>query len=81
MPVFKYLVALPTTSHAFNEFLEQSGLNQKIYETLDSLDVDDVNALAKAGAQIRQWVIDTPFQGELEKAITSGLRQAVLRNP
>ncbi|MGI2261528.1 phosphoenolpyruvate synthase [Shewanella sp. GXUN23E] len=58
-----------TTSHAFNEFLEQSGLNQKIYETLDSLDVDDVNALAKAGAQIRQWVIDTPFQSELEKAV------------
>ncbi|BDM64944.1 phosphoenolpyruvate synthase [Shewanella sp. NFH-SH190041] len=58
-----------TTSHAFNEFLEQSGLNQKIYETLDSLDVDDVNALAKAGAQIRQWVIDTPFQPALEKAI------------
>nr|WP_283164422.1 phosphoenolpyruvate synthase [Shewanella corallii] len=58
-----------TTSHAFNEFLEQSGLNQKIYETLDTLDVDDVNALAKAGAQIRQWVIDTPFQPELEKAV------------
>ncbi|MCE9684778.1 MULTISPECIES: phosphoenolpyruvate synthase [Shewanella] len=58
-----------TTSHAFNEFLEQSGVNQKIHDILDSLDVDDVNALAKAGAQIRQWVIDTPFQPELEQAI------------
>ncbi|AZQ10904.1 phosphoenolpyruvate synthase [Shewanella khirikhana] len=58
-----------TTAHAFNEFLEQSGVNQKIYDILDTLDVDDVNALAKVGAQIRQWVIETPFQPELEKAI------------
>ncbi len=58
-----------TTSFAFNEFLEQSGLNQKIYDTLDSLDVDDVNALATAGAQIRQWVIDTPFHPEFEQVV------------
>ena len=58
-----------TTSYAFNEFLEQSGLNQKIYDVLDSLDVDDVNALATAGAQIRQWVIDTPFHPEFEEAV------------
>ncbi len=32
-------------------------------------DIDDVSALAKAGAQIRQWIIDTPFQSELENAI------------
>ncbi len=58
-----------TASYAFNEFLEQSGLNQKIYDVLDSLDVDDVNALATAGAQIRQWVIDTPFHPEFEEAV------------
>ncbi|MCT8867225.1 phosphoenolpyruvate synthase [Shewanella sp. DNRA4] len=58
-----------TTSYAFNEFLEQSGVNQKIYDILATLDVDDVNALAKVGAQIRQWVIDTPFQPALEQAI------------
>ena len=58
-----------TTSYAFNEFLEQSGLNQKIYDILDILDVDDVNALATAGAQIRQWVIDTPFHRTFEQAV------------
>ncbi|NRD73775.1 phosphoenolpyruvate synthase [Shewanella sp. VB17] len=58
-----------TTSYAFNEFLEQSGLNQKIYDILDVLDVDDVNALATAGAQIRQWVIDTPFHSTFEQAV------------
>ncbi|KAF7782073.1 pyruvate, water dikinase [Pseudoalteromonas rubra] len=58
-----------TTADAFNEFLEQSGLNEKIHTILDTLDVDDVNELAKVGAQIRQWVIDTPFQPELDQAI------------
>ncbi|WP_194755620.1 phosphoenolpyruvate synthase [Aliidiomarina indica] len=60
-----------TTSHAFNTFLEQSGLNAKIYEVLDDLDVDDVKALAVAGANIRQWIIDTPFTSELDAAIRS----------
>ncbi|EKE86979.1 phosphoenolpyruvate synthase [Idiomarina xiamenensis] len=58
-----------TTADAFNEFLEQSGLNDRIHDLLDSLDVDDVTELAKAGKQIRQWVIDTPFQASLDKAI------------
>ena len=58
-----------TTAYAFNEFLEQSGLEAKIHEVLDSLDVDDVGALAEAGKNIRQWIIDTPFQGKLEEEI------------
>lgn len=58
-----------TTAEAFNLFLDQSGVNQRIYELLDKTDIDDVSELAKAGAQIRQWIIDTPFQPELEHAI------------
>ncbi|MDD8057915.1 MULTISPECIES: phosphoenolpyruvate synthase [Shewanella] len=64
-----------TTSHAFNEFLEQSGVNQKIFDILATLDVDDVNELAKVGAQIRQWVIETPFQPALENAIREAYEQ------
>ena len=60
-----------TTAEAFNEFLDQSGLEKRIHDTLDALDVDDVNALAEAGANIRQWIIDTPFQPALEEAIKS----------
>jgi pyruvate,water dikinase len=55
-----------TTADAFNLFLDQSGVNQRIYDLLDKTDIDDVSELAKAGAQIRQWIIDTPFQPELE---------------
>ena len=58
-----------TTADAFNQFLEQSGLNQRIYDLLDKTDIDDVTALAKAGTQIRQWIVDTPFQPAFEEAI------------
>ncbi len=58
-----------TTSDAFNEFLDQSGLNDKIHNVLDTLDVDDVNELARVGGEIRQWIIDTPFQSNLDSAI------------
>ena len=58
-----------TTAQAFDTFLEQCGVNQKIYQILDKLDPDDISALTEAGQQIRQWIIDTPFQPELEQAI------------
>ena len=60
-----------TTAEAYNQFLEQSGLNDRIHDLLDSLDVDDVQALTQAGQKIRQWIIDTPFQSEFEQAIKS----------
>lgn len=72
-------VAVPngfaTTAQAFNDFLNQSGINQRIYELLDRTDIDDLNQLASAGTQIRQWIIDTPFQPELEKAISDAYQQ------
>lgn len=64
-----------TTAQAFNNFLEQSGVNQNIYQLLDKTDIDDINALADAGRQIRQWIIGTPFQPELEQSIREAYLQ------
>ncbi|PAT42912.1 phosphoenolpyruvate synthase [Vandammella animalimorsus] len=58
-----------TTAHAFREFLKHDGLSDKISQRLAALDVDDVRALAEAGAQIRAMVQAQPFPPELEKAI------------
>jgi pyruvate, water dikinase len=58
-----------TTADAFRDFMSQSGLHDRIQAELNKLDVDDVDTLAKTGKMIRQWVMDTPFQPELEKAI------------
>ena len=64
-----------TTSYAFNEFLEQSGLEKRIHDVLDSLDVEDINELVKVGEQIRNWIIETPFTANLERAITESYQQ------
>ena len=58
-----------TTAHAYREFLAHENLADRINSALGSLDVEDVNALAKTGAEIRSWIIDTPFQPSLDQAI------------
>jgi len=58
-----------TTAHAFRQFVRHGGLAARIQARLDALDVEDVRALAEAGAQIRQWVVETPLPADLEVAI------------
>ena len=64
-----------TTAQAYRDFLDLSGLNDQIHAALDALDVDDVNALAKTGAQIRQWVMDAELPAELDKQIRSAFAE------
>ncbi|MDY0973548.1 phosphoenolpyruvate synthase [Massilia sp. CFBP9012] len=65
-----------TTADAFRDFLDHSAdggpsLGQRIATRLENLDVDDVRALAAAGAEIRGWIVETPFQPRLESEIHS----------
>jgi len=58
-----------TTAAAFREFLDQSGLAERIQATLSELDAEDTRKLAETGKQIRQWIMETPLQEPLETAI------------
>lgn len=58
-----------TTAHAFRVFLAHDGLDKKINGVLDTLNTDDVRALADAGAKIRALVEAQPFPADLEKAV------------
>lgn len=58
-----------TTAHAFREFLAFEGLADRINARLAALDVEDVRALAVAGAEIRAMVENQPFPADLEQAI------------
>ena len=58
-----------TTAAAYREFLEHGGLAGRIQARLDTLDVDDVDELARTGAEIRGWIVDTPFPQRLEGEI------------
>lgn len=58
-----------TTAHAFREFLKANNLVERINQKLDQLNVDDVRALAQAGAEIRKWVVEAPLPKQLEDEI------------
>ncbi|EJM93546.1 phosphoenolpyruvate synthase [Pseudomonas sp. GM74] len=70
-----------TTAQAYRDFLELSGLNQQIHDALDALDVDDVNALAKTGAQIRQWIMEAEFPEKLNAEIRTAFATLSAGNP
>ncbi|MFC6297247.1 phosphoenolpyruvate synthase [Pseudomonas sp. CCM 7893] len=70
-----------TTAQAYRDFLELSGLNDQIHAALDALDVDDVNALAKTGAQIRQWIMEAEFPEKLNAEIRTAFATLSAGNP
>jgi len=70
-----------TTAHAFRQFLKQGSLAQRIQARLEALDTDDVRALAEAGAQIRQWIVDTPFPDDLRAAVSAQFEMLTRDNP
>jgi len=70
-----------TTATAYREFLEKDGLRQRIDEALNSLDINDVNELARVGANIRQWILDTPFPPKLGAAIEERFEQLQQGDP
>ncbi len=60
-----------TTADAFRRFIAYNNLENRINNELDNLDVNDVDALQICGKRIRDWVINAPFQEDLEKDITA----------
>jgi len=64
-----------TTAEAFRQFIAENHLHDRIYSKLGMLDVEDVDALGRAGAEIRGWVIDSP----LPKALDAAIREAYAR--
>jgi pyruvate,water dikinase len=64
-----------TTAHAYREFLQQGGLDERIRRELAGLDVDDVAKLTATGARIREWILSTPFPPQIQTAVLNELRR------
>lgn len=58
-----------TTADAYRDFLSTDGLDKRINDRLDVLDVDNIDDLTAAGADIRRWIIETPFQTSFDTAL------------
>jgi pyruvate,water dikinase len=68
-----------TTADAFRGFLAGAGLAGRIERRLAALDADDVEALARCGAEIREWILRAPLPAALEAAVAAEYR-ALMRD-
>jgi pyruvate,water dikinase len=64
-----------TTAAAYRAFLAGNGLADRINARLAALNADDVEALARCGAEIRRWVVEAPLPARLEAEITAAYRE------
>ncbi len=60
-----------TTAEAYRDFLANDGLDKRIEQALEKLDVEDVTALAETGRVIRSWIVEAPLPKRLEDEIRS----------
>ncbi len=58
-----------TTADAYRHFVDQAGLHDRIQQRLQGLDVSDVRSLQTVGAEIRGWIMETPFPADLDQAL------------
>ncbi|MGD8207581.1 MAG: phosphoenolpyruvate synthase [Thiohalocapsa sp.] len=66
-----------TTARAYRDFLAENGLDRRIADELERLDVDDIAALSDAGPRIRGWIVEQPFQPELDQAIEAAYQTLI----
>ncbi len=69
-----------TSAAAFAQYLAQDALDQRIAARLHSLNVEDSQSLAAAGAEIRAWIMATPLTATLESAIRDAYCKLSLDN-
>ncbi len=70
-----------TTAFAFGEFLSSNRLEERIAQRLNGLDVDDVSALASAGAEIRGWVTAASMPRALIDAVATAYEGLTRESP
>jgi pyruvate,water dikinase len=58
-----------TTSQAYEMLLTTDGLRDRLKKLLDGLDVNNLEELARVGAEARALMLETPFPAEVETAI------------
>jgi pyruvate, water dikinase len=61
-----------TTADAYRYFLDQAGLSQRITETLDGLDVNNIHDLAHRGKVIRDMIVHATLPEDFQEEIVRG---------
>jgi len=66
-----------TTATAYRDFLNESGLTEKIEEAVSALDTEDVDALAATGKRIREWIVKAPLSERFHKEVSEAYKALV----
>lgn len=64
-----------TTASAYQRFLSENGLLEKITSLLSQVDTKHSHSLSNAASQIRKWILDGSFSGELVRDIETQLNR------
>jgi len=70
-----------TTASAFRAFLDHGNLRGRIAARIEGLDVDDVTALAAAGAEVRRMLLEAPLPPTLDAAIRASYAALTQASP
>lgn len=68
-----------TTSHAYEVLLTTGGLRENLQKLLKGLDTNDLDELARVGAEARRLMLETPFPPDVETAIFKAYGELGLR--
>jgi pyruvate,water dikinase len=63
-----------TSVNAYKDFLGQGGLDRRIAGLLQALDIEDLAALTRAGAEIRRAILETPLPATLRDEVLAAWR-------
>mgnify|MGYP000572013008 CR=1 FL=1 len=64
-----------TTAQSYFEFLKETGLDKKITEILENLDVHNLKQLAIKGKKVRQLILNSKLTPDLEKEIIEAYKK------
>lgn len=63
------------TAYAFRDFVEKTGLKEKIRESLEAMKVDDTKSLQKTGQKVRDMIIAAEFPEKLNEEIVEAYKK------
>lgn len=64
-----------TTADAYRYFLQEAGLNERIRETLEGLDVNNMQELESRGSAIRRMIVRAKLPEDFEEEIKRGYQE------
>ncbi|OKY79218.1 MAG: Phosphoenolpyruvate synthase/pyruvate phosphate dikinase PpsA [Candidatus Methanohalarchaeum thermophilum] len=67
--------AFVVTAKTFRKFINETGLDEKVFGELDKIDVDDSNELKEVSGKIRQWIKETETPEYIKKEIRKAYKE------